>query len=230
MYCGKKILAVIPARGGSKGIKLKNLKKVKGLTLVEHVAKIIVQNRKIDYAYVSTDSNEIKKNALNTGILKALHRPKNLSGDRVSDLDVLSHAIEELKKKINFDIILMLQPTSVLRKSSHINKALKLLINKKYDAVWSVSKVDHKYHPLKQLKIKKDKLNFFEEGGKKIISRQQLENTYIRNGAVYAFKKKIILNDKRILNSKTGFFVIKEQQISIDDYNDLRKARELLKK
>jgi CMP-N,N'-diacetyllegionaminic acid synthase len=230
MYCGKKILAVIPARGGSKGIKLKNLKKVKGLTLVEHVAKVIFQNTKIDYAYVSTDSNEIKKNALKTGILKVLHRPKNLSGDRVSDLEVLSHAIEELKKKINFDIVLMLQPTSVLRKSSHINKALKLIINKKYDAVWSVSKVDLKYHPLKQLKIKKDKLKFFEDYGKKIISRQQLENTFVRNGAVYAFTKKIILNEKKILNSKTGFFVIKEQQISIDDYNDLRKARELIKK
>ena len=108
MYCGKKILAVIPARGGSKGIKLKNLKKVKGLTLVEHVAKIIIQNRKIDYAYVSTDSNEIKKNALNTGILQVLHRPKKLSGDRISDLEVLSHAIGEIKKKINFDIVLII--------------------------------------------------------------------------------------------------------------------------
>ena len=99
MYCGKKILAVIPARGGSKGIKLKNLKKINGLTLIEHVAKIITQNRKIDYAYVSTDSNKIKKNVLNTDILKVLHRPKKLSGDCISDLEVLSHAISELQKK-----------------------------------------------------------------------------------------------------------------------------------
>lgn len=230
MYSGRKILAVIPARGGSKGVKLKNLKKIKGFTLVEHVAKIIKQNKKVDYAYVSTDSNKIKKNALNTGILQVLHRPKKLSGDRISDLKVLTHAIGELNKKINFDIVLMLQPTSVLRKSSYINKALKLLIKKKYDAVWSVSKVDLKYHPLKQLKIKKDKLEFFEDSGKKIISRQQLKNTFIRNGAVYAFTKKIILNDKKILNRKTGFFIIKEKQISIDDYNDLREARKLIKK
>ena len=124
----------------------------------------------------------------------------------------------------------MLQPTSVLRKSSHIDKALNLLVDKKYDAVWSVSKVNFKYHPLKQLRIKKNKLEFFEDKGKKIISRQQLNNTFIRNGAVYAFTKKIILNDKKILNNKTGFFEIKEKQISIDDYNDLKKARELIKK
>lgn len=230
MYRGKKILAVIPARGGSKGIKLKNLKKINGFTLVEHVAKIIKQNKKVDYAYVSTDSNKIKKNALNTGVLEVLHRPKKLSGDRISDLQVLNHAIKKLQKIIAFDIVLMLQPTSVLRKSCHINKALDLLIDKKYDAVWSVSKVDLKYHPFKQLNIKKNKLEFFENKGKKIISRQQLKNTFIRNGAVYAFIKKIILNDKKILNDNSGFFVIKEKQISIDDYNDLRKARELIKK
>jgi len=230
MYQGKKILAVIPARGGSKGIKFKNLKRVNGLTLIEHVAKIIIKNRRIDYAYVSTDNNKIKKNALNASLLKVLHRPKKLSGDCISDLEVLTHAITELQKKINFDIILMLQPTSVLRKSTHINKALKLLINKKYDAVWSVSKVDLKYNPLKQLKIKKNKLLFFENKAKKIISRQQLENSYIRNGAVYAFTKKIIIKEKKILNKNTGFLIIKEKQISIDDYHDLMQVRKLFKK
>ena len=198
--------------------------------LIEHVAKIIVKNRKIDYAYVSTDNDKIKKNALNTGILKVLRRPKKLSGHRISDLEVLTHAITKLKKKINFDIILMLQPTSVLRKNNHINKALKLLINKKYDAVWSVSKVDLKYNPLKQLKIKKKKLIFFEDKGKKIISRQQLENSYIRNGSVYAFKKEIIIKEKKILNKNTGFLIIKEKQISIDDHHDLMQVRKLFKK
>ena len=68
--------------------------------------------------------------------------------------------------KITYDIILMLQPTSPLRKSSHINKTLNKLINGKYDSVMTVSETDSKEHPLKQLKIKKDKLFLFDKAGK----------------------------------------------------------------
>ena len=72
-----------------------------------------------------------------------IHRPKNLSGDKVSDLKVLKHAIKFSKKIIgNFDIILMIQPTSVLRKTFHINNAIKKIILKNYDSLWSISEVD----------------------------------------------------------------------------------------
>ena len=122
-----------------------------------------------------------------------IHRPKNLSGDKVSDLKVLKHAIKFSKKIIgNFDIILMIQPTSVLRKTFHINNAIKKIILKNYDSLWSISEVDLKYNPLKQLKILKGRLNYFDKRGKSIIARQQLNKTYIRNGVVYAFKKEFL--------------------------------------
>ena len=93
MYKNKKILAVIPARGGSKGIKLKNLYKIKGKSLINHVAEVIRKTKKIDYAFVSTDHSQIKKKAIQTKILNVIDRPKNLSGDNISDYKVMRHAI-----------------------------------------------------------------------------------------------------------------------------------------
>lgn len=228
MYRGKKILAVIPARGGSKGIKLKNLIKIKKKTLIEHLADIIKKTNEIDYAIVSTDNYKIRKNALNTKILHVLKRPKYLSGDRISDYQVLNHAINAPNIKNKFDIILMLQPTSVLRKPHHLKKAIRIFYNKKLDSLWSVTKVDSKYHPEKQLIIKKNKLNFFSKNGKKIIARQQLNETYIRNGAIYIFKGDYFKKNKIILNKNTGIYEIKEPMISIDTHSDIKIINKII--
>lgn len=231
MYYGKKILAIVPARGGSKGIRLKNLKKINGKSLIEHVSEVIKKFKKIDYSVVSTDHPKIKKEAISTGLFQIVDRTKYLSGDKVSDFQVLSHAIKSLQyKKLFFDIVLMLQPTSVLRDAKHIEKALNLIVKKKFDFVWSVSEVDLKYHPLKQLITNKNKINFYNIAGKNIIARQQLKKTYIRNGAVYAFKTKVLLKQKKILNKNTGYFIIKSKQISIDTKKDLETAELYLKK
>ena len=123
----------------------------------------------------------------------------------------------------------MLQPTSVLRKPKHINESIKLLLKKNYDAVWSINEIDSKYHPYKQLKIKKDKINFFTKKGEKIVARQQLSKTYIRNGAVYAFKKSFFEDNKLIINQNTGFYLIKEPMISIDTYEDIKLVTKLIK-
>ena len=229
MYNKKKILAVIPARGGSKGIKLKNLKKIKNISLLERAYNILTKSKYVDFIGVSTDHLLIKK-TLRMKKTFIIHRPKNLSGDKVSDLKVLKHAIKFSKKIIgNFDIILMIQPTSVLRKTFHINNAIKKIILKNYDSLWSISEVDLKYNPLKQLKILKGRLNYFDKRGKSIIARQQLNKTYIRNGVVYAFKKEFLKKTKNLLSfKKNGFMIINEFQISIDTLEDLKKAKKFL--
>ena len=152
MLKNKSILAVIPARGGSKGIKLKNIQKINGTPLISFIKPILNQLEYIDESVVSTDSLEIAKVAEKSGLSVPFLRPKYLSGDSISDLKVLRHALKKMEKinKITYDIILMLQPTSPLRKSSHINKTLNKLINGKYDSVMTVSETDSKEHPLKQ--------------------------------------------------------------------------------
>ena len=92
------------------------------------------------------------------------------------------------------DIILLIQPTSPLRKVKHIKDVIKIIIRKQLDSVWSVSKVDLKFHPFKQLIIKDKNLNYFDKKGQYIIARQQLKDTFYRNGVVYAFSRKSILD------------------------------------
>tara|TARA_B100000029_G_scaffold430584_2_gene441637 strand:- start:1577 stop:1945 length:369 start_codon:yes stop_codon:yes gene_type:complete len=119
----------------------------------------------------------------------------------------------------------MLQPTSVLRKPHHVYNAVLSLIKNKFDSVWSISETNLKFHPLKQLIVKKKLLNFYSKYGNKIIARQQLKPTYHRNGSVYVFKKNTLLKQNKILGNRSGYILIKEKQISIDDLSDYKMAK-----
>jgi len=226
------ILAVIPARGGSKGIRLKNLKKVGGVPLVELASQVASSVEFIDRIVVSTDNEEIAKAAINGGADAPFRRSEVLSGDRISDLQVLTHALKEIEQqdKKKYDVVVMLQPTSPLRTKQHIVDSLEMLINNNYDSVWTVSETDSKCHPLKQLKIKNKALEYYDNRGKDIIARQQLEKVYHRNGLVYAIKREAILNNKTIKGSNCGALICQGDFISIDTEKDLELTNYFLKK
>ena len=97
MYKNRKIIALIPARGGSKGIKLKNLKKIKNKTLIGHVADFVNKSKIFDISIVSTDNNKIKKEAIKNK-LKIIHRPRKLAGNKISDIQVITHSLKNLPK------------------------------------------------------------------------------------------------------------------------------------
>ena len=230
MYKNKTILAIVPARGNSKGIKNKNLRKIKGLSLVEHAGNILKKVSWIDYSIISSDSDKIIKAAKKSNLECIFKRPKNISGDRISDHSVLIHALkaaEKLKKK-KIDIILLVQPTSPLRKVVHIKNVIKKIVDQKLDSVWTVSKADLKFHPLKQLILKKNILSHYNKKGEKIIARQQLTNTYYRNGVVYAVTRELILKNKNLISNKSSGYLINTPQISIDTVKDLKLASLLM--
>ena len=225
MIYKNKILAVIPARGGSKGIKLKNLKKINKKSLVEITAKFVSKCDVIDFAVLSTDHPKIAREGKKFG-LSIIDRPKKLSGDKISDVNVLIHATSEIEKKFKkFDVIVMLHPTSPLRNINDLRKSIKLLISKKYDSVWTVSKTDTKFHPDKQLILKKNKIKFFTKKGSKIIYRQQLSNVYHRNSNAYVVKRDFLIKSQNLISRNTGAFIIKSKQVSIDTFEDLEKAK-----
>ena len=223
MISNKRILIVVPARGGSKGIPLKNLRKVNGVPLVAAVGKIIKSLSEIDRSVVSTDHEEIASVAEDAGIAAPFRRPKELSGDRISDIEVLTHALLEMEliDSVTYDIIVMLQPTSPLRKAKHVLDTIKMLVDGAWDAVWTVSETDSKSHPLKQLIVDKNSLNYYDISGGEIIARQQLEPVYHRNGIAYAITRECLLNKKSIKGDRTGALVIKGEYISIDTEWDL---------
>ncbi len=226
MIKGQRILVVCPARGGSKGIPLKNLQPFLGVPLVARVGHLIADIPGIDRAIVSTDSEGIATVARESGLDVPFYRPEDLSGDRISDLEVLSHALLESERLdgVNYDVVVMLQPTSPLRRAEHVKDTINMLIDGEWDAVWTVSETDSKNHPLKQLTVKDGHLDYYDQDGKKIIARQQLIPVYHRNGVAYAIKRNCLLEQKSISGERTGALVLEGNLVSIDTYWDLELA------
>ena len=123
----------------------------------------------------------------------------------------------------------MLQPTSPLRTKKDLLKLASMMNKKKYDAIWTISETDLKFHPLKQLKINDGLLNYWDSKGKNIIARQQLNPVYHRNGVGYIISRECLVKKNSIKGNKTGFLLVKTPQISIDTLEDLKKA-EMIKK
>lgn len=234
MLRGKRILAVVPARGGSKGIKLKNLREVGGVPLVARVGSVIRELPAIDRAVVSTDHEDIARVAEAAGIAAPFRRAPELSGDRIGDLDVLLHALQEMESLdgVLYDVVVMLQPTSPLRRAADVTATLEKLVTGGLDAVWTVSPTDSKAHPLKQLTVDKDDqaLGYYDAAGAGIIARQQLSQLYHRNGVAYAFTRECLIEQGSIMGARTAAHVVDGPQISIDTESDLAFAEYLLSK
>ena len=230
MINNKKILAVVPARGGSKGIPMKNLKKINGASLIELVARIINDIPIIDRSIVSTDNDLIKKESIKYGLDAPFKRSPELSGDLIGDHPVLKEALlkmEEIDKTV-YDIIIMLQPTSPLRLKSDVIGAIKMIVNGNYESVWTVSKTDLKFHPDKQLIIKNGNLKFYSENGNKIIARQQLKETFYRNGVAYVITRECLLKESNLLGENCSAYVTEKENISIDTLEDIEKVRKIM--
>ena len=194
-----KILAIIPARGGSKGIKNKNIINFCGKPLIYWTIKAAQNSKLIDRVIVSTDSKKISAMAEKYNVKKTDLRPKKYSTDNATTLSVLKYEIRNLEKQKYYpDVIVTLQPTSPLRNSEHIDLALKkFLKNKKADSLVSCVELPHNFNPMSLMRIKNKFL--IEIDKNKIYSRQKKQIFYARNGAaIYITKRKII--DKKIFN------------------------------
>ena len=231
MLGSKRILAVVPARGGSKGVPLKNLHPLQGIPLIAHVGRVARDIPAIDRAMVSTDHPEIAAEAERAGLAAPFMRPAELSGDLVSDFQVLEHALTAAERLdgVTYDVVLMLQPTSPLRRAAHVQAVLDKLVKEGWDAVWTVSATELKYHPLKQLVVGGGgELSYFDPGGAAIVARQQLRPVYHRNGVAYAFTRACLLEQRTIMGARSAAVVLDEPLVSIDTLDDFRLAeREL---
>lgn len=230
MLKGRNILVVVPARGGSKGVKLKNIRTINGVPLVALVGRVVKKLPYVDRAVVSTDHPEIAAIAKESGLEVPFMRPKHLSGDIVADGPVLHHALVECEKTDNkkYDVMVMLQPTSPFRKPEQVTEAVLKLIQGGYDAVWTVSETDSKAHPLKQLVIRNNLLDFYEPAGASIIARQELTPVYHKNGVAYVMTRDCILNTKNIKAERTSFVLINEFMVNIDTELDFKLAEFML--
>ena len=218
------------ARSKSKGLKNKNIKKINNIPLLALPGIIAKKSKFISKIMISTDSKKYGDIAKKHNIDFFYIRKKSLSGSKVPDHLVLKDALIKAEKyyKSKFDFIVSMPPTSPLREKVDVEKSIKKIIQKKFDSVWTISKVNLKYHPHKQLEIINNKLNYFSSKGKVTHYRQQLKTTYYRNGCCYVIKRNILLNkNKTLLTNNSGFIIVKSHQISIDDRGDLEIVKKI---
>jgi CMP-N,N'-diacetyllegionaminic acid synthase len=226
----RRVLAVVPARGGSKGIPLKNLREVGGRSLIARVGDVMREVPEIDRAVVSTDHEGIAKAAEDAGIAAPFRRPEPICGDHIGDIDVLTHALEttEAIDGQRYDIVVMLQPTSPLRTAADVSATIRMLVDGGWDSVWTVSPTDSKAHPLKQLTVESGALDYYDPGGAAIVARQQLKPVYHRNGIAYAMTRECLVEQHSIKGKRPGALVVEGEHVSIDTAWDLALVEFLL--
>lgn len=222
MYKKFKILAIIPARKGSKGIKKKNLIKINNKTLVAHSIDYCLRNKNlIDKIVVSSDDKQVLNETDINDLVVAQKRSKKLSQDSTKIIDVIKD-ITSSRDFSSFDIVVIIEPTCPFRKTKYLKTVLDNIINSKKDFVFTVSKIDKKFHPDKQFVIKNNVKQLYSSKGKKISNRQELNSTFIKNGAIYAIKKNKLQNIKNFFDLNYNFIVTKEDMVNIDTIEDLK--------
>ena len=208
MYKEKKILAIIPARGGSKGLPRKNIKLLSGKPLIAWTIEQAKKSSYLDKIVVSTDDKEIADISKKYGAEVPFSRPKELATDDAKSIDAIFHALEWLRQNREvYDIVVMLQPTSPLREAEDIDKAIELLMSKDAEGVVSVCRAEHP--PLWSNTIPEDGCmkNFL---AKKIMNtpRQALPVYYRLNGAVYLGYCDYLKKIKGFFGDKTYAYIM----------------------
>jgi len=212
-------LAIIPARAGSKRLKLKNIKLLNGKPMVYYTISAAKKSKLLTDWLVSSEDETIIEIVKKLGANVYFKRPKKLSGDKIRNIQVIEHALEYMEKnfKKKYDIILLLQPTSPIRKSSHIDEAISLLSSSKYSSLASV----------KGPFIKRDKIL-------KKIDKEKLVDLfyskinhefYIYNASIYAVKRDYFVKKKKIISSsQVPLIMDKIHSVDVDDQNDFKIA------
>jgi YrbI family 3-deoxy-D-manno-octulosonate 8-phosphate phosphatase len=216
-----KILAVIPARGGSKGIPRKNLEPVGGIPLVVRAVEAALGSKKINRVAVSTDDREIAEAASRAGAM-IIQRPPEISGDKSSSESAILHALEVLRKRNNYapDVVVFIQCTSPLLVSSDVDGTIKALLGEKADSAFSAAP----FHHFIWNRTASGAEGVNHDKSRRPM-RQEMKEQFIENGAVYAMRVKGFIKAKRRFFGRTAVYVMPpERSIEIDAPFDLYMA------
>jgi CMP-N-acetylneuraminic acid synthetase len=225
MYQDHKIVCVIPARGGSKGLPGKNIKELNGKALIAYSIEQARCSKYIDRVIVSTEDRKIADVSIKAGADVPFMRPEELAGDNVATIDVLLHAVEWLEEVdgYDFDILVLLHANTPLRAVSDIETCIELLVAEHPDNVFSVTECHRNpYFNMVEVSGNGD-VSLVKEGDYR--SRQAAPLVYDLNSSIYVWWKEVLKKKKKVIMEKSRVFVMpKERSIDIDDYFDFRVA------
>lgn len=222
MFSNKKILALIPARGGSKGIKDKNITLLNGKPLISYSICACKESKYIDRTIISTDSDKIAKIAIKYGGDVPFMRPLELATDTAKTIDVVIHAVETLKKSgDNFDVVVLIQATQPLRLPYDIDRAIETFFANDERGVVSVCEVEN--HPLLIRSIENGKLKRLLNANS-TCRRQDMPTYYAVNGCVYVNKISEVNDDLSFNDNPIPYVMPKNRSVDIDEFADLALA------
>lgn len=222
---GFAMLALIPARAGSKGIKNKNLALLNNKPLLYYTIEAAKQASCVDEIVVSSDGDSILEYAKSCGA-KILKRPENLASDTATSAEVVLHTLEHFR---DCNELILLQPTSPLRDSGDITEAYQIFKHNQANALLSVTECDNKI--LKAFVTDENNtLQGICNNHYPFMPRQSLPKTYQSNGAIYIIKRDLFIKQPSFLPPKTHYYVMSEMKsIDIDKQEDLDQAERILK-
>ncbi len=222
-----KILSIIPARGGSKGIPMKNIIKINRKPLLYYSVQSSLNSKYITNTVVTTDNQKIASEAKRLNI-DVVIRPKRLSTDKSQIEPAVEHVLHTLKRTRDFipDIIVLLQNTSPLRTSKHVDEAITIFLKKKYDSMISG-------YPAHEFlwTVKNGKSIPVNYNPKNRPNRQQINSEFLENGSIYITKYSAFIKSKCRVSGKIGIYeMTKEDSLQIDSKDDINMAKKILKK
>ena len=225
------ILGLIPARGGSKAIPHKNIAPLAGRPLLAYTCDAALASQRLTRVVLSTDDPAIAEVGQACGVEVPFMRPAELAQDDTPMLSVLQHALRWLQETEGYhpEMVVLLQPTSPLRRAEHIDGALDILLKTRADSVVSVVEVPHQFNPVSLMHLEEGRLVPFLEGPL-ILRRQDKPPAYARNGpAVLAVRREVLLNEDSLYGDDCLPFIMDDQSsVDVDDSFDLAFVEFLL--
>ena len=231
MLQDRRILALVPARSGSRGIPDKNMRLLNGTSLIGWAGKVLSQALFVDQRVISTDSPSYAEEGRRVGLHAPFLRPPELSTDTAGAAETARHALlaSEQWAGERYDIVLIVEPSSPLRLAEDLERAARRLIASRADSVVSVSPLAAKSHPRKVFRMAKDGgLQFYEASGSAVVNRQGLEPLYWRNGVCYALTRDCLTEQGVIIGRRCVADLTPHAAVNIDEPWELAWAEYLL--
>jgi len=224
-----KVISIILARGGSKGLPKKNILKINNKPLVSYSIEASLKSKYISKTIVSSDSQEIIDISKRCGA-EILKRAENLSGDHITSETVISNVLDNISNIDEYDYLVLLQPTSPLRNEKHIDEAFEIVFNAQADSLISCKKIDNA--PLKAFMLDKNNyLRGISNNTYPFMRRQDLPPLFMPNGAIYISRVKEFKKNSTLFSEKTMMYEMdNNSSIDIDNWDDLKIAESLILK
>lgn len=223
------MIAIVPARGGSKGLPGKNIKKLLGKPLIAYTIQAALNSKYITDVIVSTDDKEIYDVAVKYGAIESFLRPEDLAQDDSLAVDNYIYTINRLTKEFDYTIndFIVLQPTSPLRESIDIDNAIELFKQKNADSVISYTE---EHHPVCWHKYIDENGQFENIFPVNIQNRQSNKSSYFPNGAIFVFKYSLIQSRAYFSNESYAYIMDRKKSIDVDTIDDFELAEYFMRK